>query len=182
MDFKIYENVLTDEHISFILNNVDENRYMDGRVSAGARVNKKQKNRKDLFINEELILRKIDDAIYDSVYKDVKTHFSDILYREKWKLGKYTGTDNSFYNVHRDDSDETAFRSTSMVCALSDVNDYEGGELCFDSLNVQLKLKKGSVVVFKSSLFHHVTPVTSGLRIVLISFFFDETGRNIKQK
>lgn len=182
MDFKIYENVFDDETIKYILDNIDENHYRDGRVSAGARVNKKQKNRKDLFINEEFILRKIDNCMYSKIYHDVKENFSDIKYRERWKLGKYLGDDNGFYNVHRDDSDETAFRSTSMVCALSDENDYEGGELCFDNLNIQLKLKKGSIVVFKSSLFHHVTPVTSGIRIVLISFFFDETGRKIKEK
>lgn len=182
MDYKIYENVFSDELIDYILGNLNENKYHDGRVGAGGRVNKKQKNRKDLFINEEPILHKIDEQFYTNFYEDIKSNFSDIVYREKWKLGKYTGDENGFYNVHRDDSDETAFRSTSMVAALSDPNDYEGGELCFDNLDVQLKLKKGSAVVFRSGLFHHVTPVTSGIRIVMISFFFNETGRKIKEK
>tara|TARA_B110000305_G_C19465899_1_gene658011 strand:- start:1340 stop:2716 length:1377 start_codon:yes stop_codon:yes gene_type:complete len=182
MDYKIYENVFNDELIDYIISNLDENRYRDGRVGAGARVNKKQKNRKDLFIYEDPILHKIDETFYTKHYQDIKENFSDIIYREKWKLGKYEGNDNGFYNVHRDDSDETAFRSTSIVAALSDPSDYEGGELCFDSLNVQLKLKKGSIVVFKSGIFHHVTPVTSGTRIVMISFFFNETGRKIKEK
>jgi predicted 2-oxoglutarate/Fe(II)-dependent dioxygenase YbiX len=182
MDYKIYDNVLTDDVISYILTNLNEDRYTDGRVSAGSRVNKKQKNRKDLFINDRSMLNKIDDTVYNSIYDDVKSNFSDINYRENWKLGKYLGDENGFYNVHRDDSDETAYRSTSMICALSDENDYTGGELCFDSLKKNLKLEKGSIVVFKSSLFHHVTPVTSGTRIVLISFFFDEMGKTVKQK
>lgn len=180
MDFKVYENIFNAEMIKFILDNIDEDYFIKGR--AGNRINLKQKNRKDLFINENFILNKIDNCIYSKIYNDVKENFSDIKYREKWKLGKYLGDENGFYNVHRDDSDETAYRTTSMVCAFSNENDYEGGELCFDNLNVQLKLKKGSIVVFKSSLLHHVTPVTSGTRIVLISFFFDETGRKIKEK
>lgn len=182
MDFKIYENILDDACIKYILDNIDEKRYMDGRVGAGQRVNKSHKNRKDLFIHENNILSKIDTVIYSNLYEDIKRNFSDIKYRERWKLGKYTGEEKGFYKTHRDDSDETAFRNTSMICALSDPSEYEGGELCFDLLNENLKLKKGSVVVFKSSVFHHVNPVTSGLRIVLISFFFDETGKKIKEQ
>ena len=51
MDYKIYENVFSDELIDYILSNLNENKYHDGRVGAGGRVNKNQKNRKDLFIN-----------------------------------------------------------------------------------------------------------------------------------
>lgn len=182
MDYKVYENVFDDDFINYILNNLDESRYRDGRVGAGGRVNLNQKNRKDLFIQETALLSKIDDKIYSNLYKEIKENFSDIKYRERWKAGKYIGEANGFYNVHRDDSDETAFRSTSMIIALSDPDDYEGGELCFDSFDFSTKLKKGSVVVFKSSIFHHVNPVTSGTRVVLISFFFDETGKEIKNK
>ena len=94
MDYKIYENVFSDELIEYILNNLNESKYHDGRVGAGGRVNKKQKNRKDLFINEEPILHKIDENFYVNFYEDIKSNFSDIVYREKWKLGKYTGDEN----------------------------------------------------------------------------------------
>lgn len=182
MDYNVYENVLDDEFITDFLANLDENQYKDGKVGAGGRLNLKQKNRKDLFINNIKLLKKMDEKIYSTLYDKIKANFSDIKYREKWKVGKYIGEVKGHYNVHRDDTDEVAYRQTSMIIALSDPRDYEGGELCFDDLNVSLKLNKGSIVVFKSCLFHHVNPVTSGTRIVLISFFFDDNGRKIKHR
>ena len=103
MDYKVYENVFDDDFINYILNNLDESRYRDGRVGAGGRVNLNQKNRKDLFIQETALLSKIDDKIYSNLYKEIKENFSDIKYRERWKAGKYIGEANGFYNVHRDD-------------------------------------------------------------------------------
>lgn len=182
MNYKIYENVLDDTSINHILNSLDDSLYIEGIVAGGTRVNKKHKNRKDLFIKDSQILSQIDNTMYDAIYHDVKDNFCDIKFREPWKLGKYLGHENGFYKTHRDDTDEVAFRKTSMICALSDDRDYEGGELCFDDLNFKHKLKKGSCIVFKSSVFHHVNPVTSGTRIVLISFFFDEEGKVKKQQ
>lgn len=180
MNYKLYENVLDVEFIDNLLSRINENNYNDGMT--GGRVNLKHKNRKDLFINDVKLLSLIDDKIYTNLYEDVKINFKDIKYREKWKLGKYLGDNNSHYSSHRDDTIDVAYRTVSMIVALSDPSDYEGGELCFDELNVSLKLNQGSIVVFKSSVLHHVNPVTSGNRIVLISFFFDDDGRKIKKE
>lgn len=175
MDYKLYENIFSDEDIQYIISNIDETKYHDGMVG-GRRVNIKQKKRKDLFINDVKLLSVIDEILYSALYKEVKENFYDIKFREKWKVGKYIGNDNAFYNMHRDDSDETRYRKMSMIVALSDPDDYEGGEFCFDSLKKEFKLPKGSVLVFRSSMFHHVNMITSGLRIVLVSFFFDTEG------
>ena len=181
MNYKLYENVFSDENIAHILENIDESKYHDGMVG-GTRVNPKQKKRKDLFINDVKLLANIDEILYTSLYTEVSENFCDIKFREKWKLGKYIGNDNAFYRMHRDDSDETRYRKVSMIVALSDPSDYEGGEFCFDSLKEEFKLPKGSVLVFKSSLFHHVNMITSGLRIVLVSFFFDNHGLSIRKQ
>ena len=71
-------------------------------------------------------------------------------------------------------------RKISIIIALSDPKDYEGGELHFSELNKSYKLKKGTIVVFKSNEMHGVTPVTSGKRKVIISFGFDQEGLNKK--
>ena len=181
MNYKLYENVFTDEDIQHILSKLDESRYHDGMVG-GTRVNLKQKKRKDLFINDVQLLSNIDEILYSSIYEDVSQNFCDIKFREKWKVGKYIGNDNAFYNMHRDDSDETRYRKISMIVALSDPDDYEGGEFCFDTLKEEFKIPKGAVLVFKSSLFHHVNMITSGLRIVLVSFFFDSEGLYIRKQ
>ena len=147
MNYKIYENVLTEETINHILSSVDEKQYHNGRVGAGKRVNLKQKNRKDLFINDVTLLSYIDNIVYSSLYEDIKENFCDIKFREKWKLGKYLGEENAFYNMHRDNSDETAYRCTSMIIALSNPDEYTGGEFCFDKLNIEMKLNKGSTCI-----------------------------------
>tara|TARA_B100000401_G_scaffold343113_1_gene241232 strand:- start:5331 stop:6794 length:1464 start_codon:yes stop_codon:yes gene_type:complete len=181
MNYKIYENVLTEETINHILSSVDEKQYHNGRVGAGKRVNLKQKNRKDLFINDVTLLSYIDNIVYSSLYEDIKENFCDIKFREKWKLGKYLGEENAFYNMHRDNSDETAYRCTSMIIALSNPDEYTGGEFCFDKLNIEMKLNKGSALVFDSSMYHHVNTITAGKRMVLVSFFFNDEGRKIKK-
>ena len=177
---KVYENVFDDESINNLLNLTKNMAYAQGRV--GGRVNLTQKNRKDLYIKTPNVLRYIDDIVYDSLYNEVKKTFGKrIDFRESWKIGFYNSIEKGFYNLHTDDSRETKYRSISMVSALSSPDDYEGGILRFPKLNKEFKLEKGSVIVFDSSLLHGVTEVTKGERKVLISFFFDEVGAELKK-
>jgi predicted 2-oxoglutarate/Fe(II)-dependent dioxygenase YbiX len=178
--FQVYENVFDDESVEHLLNLTRNMKYCQGRV--GNCVNLKQKNRKDLYIKTPNVLRYIDDIVYDTLYEDVRKTFGKrIDFRESWKIGFYDSLVKGFYNLHTDDSRETKYRNISMVCALSDPNDYEGGILRFPKLNKEFKLAKGSVIVFDSSLLHGVTEVTKGERKVLISFFFDEVGAELKK-
>lgn len=114
------------------------------------------------------------------MYDNIKQHFGDIKYREHWKIGKYYGDSEGFYGAHRDTTGDTKYRKMSIVCSLTDPSEYEGGELRFDELNIVIKLQKGQVVLFDSSMLHRVTPVTYGLRTVLIGFMFDDIGCQIK--
>lgn len=140
-----------------------------------------QKRRKDLFIGNREILKTIDNFFYDKLYTDIKSNFSDIKYGEKWKLGHYNHEDNGFYNLHTDTAGYTKYRKTSCVTMLSNSSDYDVGELYFPALDEKIKLDKGDVIVFNSSLLHGVYPVTEGERNVLISFFFDDDGMKIKE-
>tara|TARA_R110002073_G_scaffold130566_1_gene277186 strand:- start:1476 stop:2876 length:1401 start_codon:yes stop_codon:yes gene_type:complete len=179
MDYKIYKNVFTDNNIEYVLNNINCEMYHEGRV--GNRVNLKQKIRKDLFIGDIKLLQYIDNNFYDKIYNDINKNFSNIKYREQWKMGFYDYEKSGFYNLHTDTAGDTKYRVTSCVTMLSSVNDYEGGELHFPELKKQFKLDKGETIVFKSSLMHGVHPVTKGYRKVLISFFFDDEGMKIKK-
>ena len=53
--------------------------------------------KKKEFIDE--IIKTIDNFFYDKLYTEIKSNFSDIKYREKWKLGHYNYEDNGFYNM-----------------------------------------------------------------------------------
>ncbi len=175
----VYDNIGNEEFITNILAYIEHKEFHDGLV--GNRVDINQKKRKDLFIKEPSMLRFIDNYIFDNMYVNIKEHFGDIKYREHWKIGKYYGNEDGFYNAHRDTTGDTKYRTMSMICSLSDPSEYVGGELCFDELGEVIKLKKGQLVIFDSSLLHRVTPVTYGIRIVLIGFMFDEIGKQIKQ-
>lgn len=179
--YRVYENVLDDNIIDFIKNNShDDESYHQGKV--GTYVNPKQKMRKDLFFNSMPILSTIDNYIYDKLYTEIKETFDvDIIFREVWKVGYYDSDDGGFYNLHTDDARETKYRKVSMVCALSDPSDYEGGLLHFPALKKEFKLNKGSIIVFESKLMHGVTPITKGRRYVLVSFFFNNQGRTIRE-
>ena len=70
----------------------------------------------------------------------------------------------------------------SCVLALSEPSEYEGGELHLKDLDLKFKLKKNSMIFFRSSILHGVSKVTSGNRYVLIGFMFDEEGKKLKEK
>ena len=175
----VYDNFGSDEFIEKVLNYVADKDFHDGQV--GNRVDVQQKKRRDYFIKEPSVLRTIDNYLFDGMYHNIKQHFGDIKYREHWKIGKYYGDIEGFYGAHRDTTGDTRYRKMSMICSLTDPSEYDGGELRFDELDIVVKLQKGQLVLFDSSLLHRVTPVTSGIRTVLIGFMFDDIGREIKK-
>ena len=91
------------------------------------------------------------------------------------------------YGWHRDDevnitilNDQKLTRKLSMTIWLSDPDEYEGGELDIeiegprvraDKRYETLKLSKGSIIIFRSCLWHRVRPVTSGVRKSLVTWF-----------
>ena len=181
MDYKIYENLFDEEFVNKLLEYSKNNIFQDGKV--GHRVDQKQKIRKDLFINNNNLIKDIDNIIYDNIYKDVLKEFNiDIKFRERWKFGLYKSEDNGYYNVHRDDIVATVYRKLSMTIALSDPEDYEGGEFHFPDLKKEFKVKKGTAIVFRSSIMHGVKHVTGGDRYIIAGFMFDNDGRNIKEQ
>lgn len=64
------------------------------------------------------------------------------------------------------------FRKLTVVLMLSDVSEYDGGELMLnlsaEFRAVSLKLQKGQVVLFPSYIPHQVNPVTRGVRKTLV--------------
>lgn len=181
MDYKIYENLFQDEFIEKLLNYSNNNNFSEGKV--GNRVDPKQKIRKDLFIKDENFIKEIDNIVYNNIYYDISDNFNiNIKFRERWKYGLYRSEEKGFYKLHRDDILTTAYRKLSMTIALSDPNSYEGGEFYFPELNKSFKLKKGTLIVFRSSILHGVKEVTKGERCILAGFMFDSDGKKVKEK
>ena len=128
----LYDNIGSDEFIDDIFTYIQDKEFHDGMV--GKRINIEQKKRKDFFIKEPPTLRMIDNFYFDKMYSEINAHFGDIKYRESWKIGKYYGDQEGFYNSHRDTTGLTKYRKMSTICSLTDPDENEGGCLVFDLL------------------------------------------------
>jgi predicted 2-oxoglutarate/Fe(II)-dependent dioxygenase YbiX len=85
----------------------------------------------------------------------------------KYDVIKYQEGD--FIWRHKDDGGKRIF---SLVLQLNNSEDYEGGDFKYwvDENEMTLPRVKGHGIIFKSSVFHEVTPVIDGERHSLVSF------------
>ena len=81
------------------------------------------------------------------------------------------------YASHKNPNHVGKIRKLSTICSLTDPSEYDGGELEFQFRNNDDPtiiypcteiMKKGSVVVFPSFLWHRVKPITRGTRNSLV--------------
>lgn len=98
----------------------------------------------------------------------------------KYETGQYYGwhTDSwaKEYREHNNINYNGKTRKLSVSVLLSDPSDYKGGDLQFknkmqeegDELWEPPSLKKGSIIVFPSFIWHRVKPVTDGIRYSLV--------------
>ena len=92
----------------------------------------------------------------------------------RYRLGEGKG-------IHRDNDGEKDVNNVyGLVFYLND--DYEGGEICYPSLNYSIKPKKNSVLIHYAGLEHGVNNVISGTRYVLTSFVKGDSGTTVKEK
>jgi PKHD-type hydroxylase len=100
------------------------------------------------------------------------------------KKQHYTWHTDAFTSPYNEEFPANYFgkiRKLSMVCSLSDPVDYKGGDLELDFRNREdgkpqinnctyIK-QRGSIVVFPSTIWHRVKPITSGTRYSLVLWF-----------
>lgn len=56
-------------------------------------------------------------------------------------------------------------RKVSVICLMSDPDEYEGGELQIQLYqDYKVDMKKGQIIAFPSMLQHRVVPIISGIR------------------
>ena len=178
----VVENLLSDDFIQKLLTHSTLGDFQDSKV--GQRVDEKQKILKDFFFPSDEC-GPIDSLFFSTCDELIQETFGvKIQYRERWKIGHYNGDKRGHYNLHTDTQGGMGHRQMSCVIALSNPDDYEGGELVLPELKRQFRLQKGSAILFDPSLMHGVLPVTSGERHTLLSFMFGEeygqaSGKNL---
>lgn len=111
---------------------------------------------------------KLVQEINSQTYQYDLTGFAENLY-----YLRYDGASKDFFNWHFDMGRQNpAPRKLTMILQLSDPSEYEGGELELmgshgtDSVHKE----QGLIAIFPSYKLHRVTPVTAGVRRVLVGF------------
>ena len=149
---------------------------------------KLKRNSNIVWLNDNWIYNEIHPYVHEANRQagwNFQWDWSESCQFTKYKL-------NQYYDWHCDSWDETynapntpshgKIRKLSMTLQLTDGSEYKGGELEFDfkqyapALRDEAKhlikcteiMKKGSIVVFPSYLWHRVKPVTKGTRYSLV--------------
>jgi len=107
----------------------------------------------------------------------------NIRYVEEFKIVRYDADPGGFFRPHRDNTSAgTAHRRFAMTLNLN-AEDHGGGELRFPEYNMaSYRPRTGEAAIFSCDLLHEATDVTRGSRYVLLSFMYDESGREIMDR
>lgn len=142
------------------------------------------KRRQDWLLQESDLLQTINNLILRRIKPEIEKAYQYTITRfERHLIAAYNETDQGFFNAHRDNTTKgTAHRRFAMTLNLN-TGEYEGGCLRFPEYGTQLyRPGVGEAVMFSCGLLHEVTPVTSGQRFVLLSFFYGEDEARIRDQ
>ena len=141
----------------------------------------KKRNSNVVWMNPRWIYREIQP------YADIANKNAGWNYHWDWsescQFTRYDGSKKGHYDWHTDSGKDIGsngkVRKLSMIVALVDGSEYEGGDFEININNPERNdnivfLKdakvKGTIVVFPSFVWHRVTPVTSGTRYSLVNW------------
>jgi len=100
---------------------------------------------------------------------------------ERWIVACYDAEGGGFFRPHRDNTTSGTMHR-NFACTINlNVDEYEGGELCFPEYGPRsYRAPTGGAVVFSCSLLHEALPVTRGKRYAFLPFLYDEQGARIR--
>ena len=96
---------------------------------------------------------------------------------EHLRIKRYFCDDNQQHDFHADVTNlESAKRFLSIICYLND--DFDGGETFFPHFNLQVKPRKGKIVLFPCtwSYLHKGNPAVNGHAKYILGSFLNYTG------
>ncbi|WP_088889774.1 2OG-Fe(II) oxygenase [Leptolyngbya ohadii] len=157
-------------------------RQIDGKTVEILDANFKQ--RKDFHLTDTAHLQAINDLILRRVKPEIEKAFQFSITRfERYLVACYEAENQGFFNRHRDNTTKgTAHRRFAMTINLNTGN-YTGGCLRFPEYGNRLyRPQTGEAVIFSCSLLHEVTPVLSGERFALLSFFYSDEDAKVRDR
>lgn len=141
------------------------------------------KKRRDFFIEDPNLQRQLNDIVMRRVYPEVEKAFQFKITRfERYVVGCYDAESGGYFRPHRDNTSKaTMHRRFAMTLNLN-VGEYTGGFLRFPEYAPHgYKGDTGTAIIFSCSLLHEATPVISGQRFALLSFFYGEEDAEVRQ-
>ena len=123
-----------------------------------------------VFVNDRSVYELLEQFVLDA--NDNAGWRYELTAAQPIQLARYKV--NEFYDHHLDSIGshfDPRPRKLSLCVALND--DYDGGKFDFTSPSglAEEEIATGTVIVFPSFLFHHVSPVTRGVRYSLVGWY-----------
>ena len=178
-DYWFWNNFLTPKKVkeinSFIEKNFDKDEPIELRAK-DSQGNVKSNRESKLILYGKI--KKYFDVMFENIYLAIQENFGNIYYPYNdlnyCHLNIYNANKKSDYDWH---NDRTPYHKPydiifTILVNLS-VKKYEGGEFHINNSNVYTIddfKNPGSVLMFRSSLLHRVTPITKGERRTLTFF------------
>ncbi len=141
------------------------------------------KKRRDLFIEDPKLQQRLNAIILRRVRPEVEKAFQFTITRcERYLVGCYDAQSGGYFRPHRDNTSKgTVHRRFAMTLNLN-VGEYTGGFLRFPEYAPHgYKGDSGTAIIFSCSLLHEATPVISGERFALLSFFYGNEDAKVRE-
>ncbi|MEG3931393.1 MULTISPECIES: redoxin domain-containing protein [unclassified Microcoleus] len=141
------------------------------------------KKRRDFFIEDPKLQQRLSAIIWRRVRPEVEKAFQFTITRfERYLIGCYDADSGGYFLPHRDNTSKaTVHRRFAMTLNLN-VGEYTGGFLRFPEYAPHgYKGDSGTAIIFSCSLLHEATPVISGQRFALLSFFYGNEDAALRQ-
>jgi len=141
------------------------------------------KKRRDFFIEDPKLQQRLNAIVLRRVRPEVEKAFQFTITRfERYLVGCYDADSGGYFRPHRDNTSKaTRHRRFAMTLNLN-VGEYTGGFLRFPEYAPHgYKGDSGTAIIFSCSVLHEATPVISGQRFALLSFFYGNEDAVVRQ-
>jgi peroxiredoxin/predicted 2-oxoglutarate/Fe(II)-dependent dioxygenase YbiX len=141
------------------------------------------KKRRDFFIEDPQLKQRLNAIIWRRVRPEIEKAFQFTITRfERYLVGCYDAQSGGYFRPHRDNTSKaTRHRRFAMTLNLN-VGEYTGGFLRFPEYAPHgYKGDSGTAIIFSCSVLHEATPVISGQRFALLSFFYGNEDAVVRQ-
>jgi len=169
----VIPNILSKQELEHVRTALDNAPFIDGKLSAGSAA-QRVKNNEEVDVrsqdvqqlNNLVMSRLVENPIYRAAALPMKVAAP---YYARYSKGMSYGDHVDDPIMHAD----TPYRSDiSISVFLNDKSEYEGGELVINTQYGEhaVKLSAGDAVMYPSSSVHHINEVTSGTRLVAVTW------------